>query len=90
MNNNRTLLILALVIMILLNLHSWYKNSKLPVEYLVCGEGYADCFVSAHFGNMRACQDANEKGGWLCDTSNPKDIKCQVPEQSSAVGYCRE
>lgn len=83
---------IKIITLILLGL-SWYLGYKIfqfPVEYLICSSAYTDCFVSAKFKNLNDCESANEMGGWLCDATNPNDIKCKVSVNSVAVGYCKD
>lgn len=89
MNKTNLILIFALILVTGFYAYSWYKNSQFPVEYLICGQTYTDCFVSAKFKNLRDCEVAKEMGNWLCDWSDLNDIKCKVSTNSSAVGLCR-
>ncbi len=65
-------------------------KARFPVDYLICGAGYTDCFTVAKFDDMRSCQNAVEKGGWSCDQTNPNDIRCSVVINSEAVAYCKD
>ena len=65
------------------------EKIRFPVSYVICGRGYTDCFTHARFHDMQSCQLKNEVGSWLCDSHDPKDIKCKVSQDPAAVGYCR-
>lgn len=64
------------------------EKIRFPVSYVICGQGYTDCFTSARFKDMQSCQFKSEQGSWLCDSHDPKDIKCEASQDSTVVSYC--
>jgi len=65
------------------------KDTKFPVDYIICNSDYTGCFVDAKFPNMVSCQRQVETGNWRCDETNPDNIKCKVEKSSMAVSYCK-
>lgn len=92
MNMRKTLSVLIPVIILVTSLcvYLWYKNSQFPIEYVICGPSYTNCFVSAKLRNLIDCESTKEMGDWLCDSSDPKDIKCKSAINSSTVSYCKD
>ncbi len=81
---------IALTVFVITSIYFGYKHYQFPVEYVICSDVYEDCFASARFTDMRACQRAREAGNWLCDSTDPNNIQCKVSKDSTAVGYCRD
>lgn len=85
------LLIIGILTIVILSTLFFIEKSKFPVTYKICDRLYKDCFAVAKFDDLDSCQDAVEKGNWLCDSlTDPENINCRPSHNSSAVGYCAE
>lgn len=91
MKDKKIVVLLSIVIVGLAIGWAW-DNSRFPIKYKICGLGYTDCFVNAKFEDMDSCEFAAKTGGWLCDSSDPQNIKCSTPTASdtSVTSYCTE
>lgn len=83
-------IIIVFIVLISLYTSSLIRESKFSIDYMICGLGFGDCFVAAKFDDMLSCQIAVEKGNWLCDQTDPQNIKCRVGTDSIATSYCRD
>jgi len=66
-----------------------YEDRSTPVNYVICGTGYVDCFLAARFPDMRQCEQHKKLSGMLCDSiSYPGKVICTEASASVAVAYC--
>ena len=62
---------------------------KFPVIFSVCDAGYEDCNPVARFKDRMSCETTNEEWGWLCDRTNPNDIRCRAEKSNISSGTCK-
>lgn len=73
--SNELLTVLLFVALIVLSFFYYKEISSFPVTLYVCGSGFIDCFPVAKYDDRVSCESANEKGGWLCDSTDKRNIK---------------
>ncbi|MDO8493423.1 MAG: hypothetical protein Q7S19_02655 [bacterium] len=88
MTNKVTKSLLAIVLVLVVWLT--YENFKFPIKYIICDQLYENCFVHAKFKYMDSCQIIKEKGGWYCDQTDKRNIKCEERDSQISTAYCSE
>lgn len=80
--------ILLLLMVVVLFIFVVYEKIIFPIKYVICDSLYKNCFVHAKFKDMDSCQVAKEKGGWYCDQTDKRDIRCEDKESEISTAYC--
>jgi len=65
-----------------------YEKIRFPIKYIICDSLYENCFTNAKFKDMDSCQVAKEKGGWYCDQTDKRNIKCEEKDSEISTAYC--
>jgi hypothetical protein len=71
---------------------SGVKSAKgeTPAKYVICGAGESNCFVTARFKDLEACQSHKDWADMLCDSkTNPGVMVCRKDTGATiAMAYC--
>lgn len=89
--SKKILISFVLILLFALSAYGLYIKVVYPIDYLVCNEMYEECFKSAKFQNMQDCEIHKKMSGWLCDQTNPDDIRCKEQDESDSIarGVCK-
>ena len=69
----------------------WYGDrQRFPVSYVVCNANFGACSVAARFDDMTGCKQAEERGNWYCNSTDPRNIVCQAEKSTISATYCAE
>lgn len=67
----------------------WSISSKFPVTRYICDSSYNNCFADSKYDTRENCEYSGEMSSWRCDSRDKSNIKCYVPSESNAKGYCK-
>ncbi len=89
MKKETKILFVILLALSVISLYPWYQLWKFPIKSVIGDRDYSDGFISARFPDMKSCESDKEMGNWLCDSSDPNNIKCRISSESTVVSYCK-
>lgn len=84
----KNILYLILIVVGVIVAYYFIREIRYPYTYKVCDSAYQDCQAVAKFKDRWSCESVNEKGGWLCDSTDKNRITCTPSDSSHANGIC--
>ncbi len=86
--NNEAITVTILVVATVLGWLLWSERSTWGWEAQVCETGTDRCTTHALYESESTCKPWLEKGNWMCDSRDPKNITCKVATTSPYYGRC--